>query len=214
MVLSKFSMNRQRSIGLRPVGVAVLLVLAFLFIGCADLAVPTPTKVADAADSMSADFLRPGERIRVVFNDIPDSPVPTEEVIPEDGRIILPRGVEVVVIGKKRTEVEKEIARIYVEEKKLYRKITANIERMASFISVGGEVRNPSAVMFRGDMTVTAAIASAGGFSEYANRSGVIITRAANKKQIKVNVRRAVNNPELDLILYPGDQIYVPRSKI
>jgi|Laugresu1bdmlbdd_1035124.scaffolds.fasta_scaffold35776_2 protein involved in polysaccharide export with SLBB domain len=214
MILSKFSMNRQRSIGLRPVGVAVLLVLAFLLVGCADLAVPTPTKVPDAADSMSADFLRPGERIRVVFNDIPDSPVPTEEVIPEDGRIILPRGVEVVVIGKKRTEVEKEIARIYVEEKKLYRKITANIERMASFISVGGEVRNPSAVMFRGDMTVTAAIASAGGFSEYANRSGVIITRAANKKQIKVNVRRAVNNPELDLILYPGDQIYVPRSKI
>jgi len=207
-------MNRQLSIGLRPVGMAVLLVLALLFVGCADIAAPTPNKVPDAADSMSADFLRPGERIRVVFNDIPDSPVPTEEVIPEDGRIILPRGVEVVVIGKKRTDVEKEIARIYVEEKKLYRKITANIERMASFISVGGEVRNPSSVMFRGDMTVTAAIASAGGFSEYANRSGVIVTRAANKKQIKVNVRRAVNNPELDLILYPGDQIHVPRSKI
>jgi len=214
MVLSKFSMNRQLSIGLRPVGMAVLLVLALLFVGCADIAAPTPNKVPDAADSMSADFLRPGERIRVVFNDIPDSPVPTEEVIPEDGRIILPRGVEVVVIGKKRTDVEQEIARIYVEEKKLYRKITANIERMASFISVGGEVRNPSSVMFRGDMTVTAAIASAGGFSEYANRSGVIVTRAANKKQIKVNVRRAVNNPELDLILYPGDQIHVPRSKI
>ncbi len=202
-------MNRQRSTGFRPVNVAVLLVLAFLFGGCADFAAPAPAKVPDVADAMSADFLRPGDRIRVVFNDIPDAPVPAEEVIPEDGRIILPRGVEVVVIGKKRTEVEKEIGKIYVEDKKLY-----NIERMASFISVGGEVRNPSSVMFRGDMTVTAAIASAGGFSEYANRSGVIITRAANKKQIKVNVRRAVNNPELDLILYPGDQVYVPRSKI
>ncbi|MFM7215512.1 MAG: polysaccharide biosynthesis/export family protein [Verrucomicrobiota bacterium] len=207
-------MNRQRSTGFSPVNVAVLLVLAFLFVGCADLAAPAPAKVPDVADAMSADFLRPGDRIRVVFNDIPDAPVPAEEVIPEDGRIILPRGVEVVVIGKKRTDVEKEIAKIYVEDKKLYTKITANIERMASFISVGGEVRNPSSVMFRGDMTVTAAIASAGGFSEYANRSGVIITRAANKKQVKVNVRRAVNNPELDLILYPGDQVYVPRSKI
>jgi protein involved in polysaccharide export with SLBB domain len=193
---------------------ALLLVLAFFFVGCANVTPLAPAKVPDVTDSMSADFLRPGDRIRVVFNDIPDAPVPTEEVIPEDGRIILPRGVEVVVIGKKRTDVEKEIARIYVEDKKLYRKITANIERMASFISVGGEVRNPSSVMFRGDMTVTAAIASAGGFNEYANRSGVIVTRAANKKQIKVNVRRAVNNPELDLILYPGDQIYVPRSKI
>ena len=196
------------------VKMALLFVVALLFAGCAGVPTQTPAKVPDTADSMSADFLRPGERIRVVFNDIPDAPVPAEEVIPEDGRIILPRGVEVVVIGKKRTEVEKEIAKIYVEDKKLYRKITANIERMASFISVGGEVRNPSAVMFRGDMTVTAAIASAGGFSEYANRSAVIITRAANKKQFKVNVRRAVNNPELDLILYPGDQIHVPRSKI
>ena len=207
-------MNRQSSNRSQPVSLAVLLLLVVFFVGCADVTPPAPAKVTDGADSMSADFLRPGDRIRVVFNDIPDSPVPTEEVIPEDGRILLPRGVEVVVIGKKRTDVEKEIARIYVEDKKLYRKITANIERMASFISVGGEVRNPSSVMFRGDMTVTAAIASAGGFSEYANRSGVIVTRAANKKQIKVNVRKAVNNPELDLILYPGDQIHVPRSRI
>lgn len=207
-------MNRQPPNGSRTANFAVLLLVAFFFVGCADITPPAPAKVPDGADSMSADFLRPGDRIRVVFNDIPDSPVPTEEVIPEDGRILLPRGVEVVVIGKKRTDVEKEIARIYVEDKKLYRKITANIERMASFISVGGEVRNPSSVMFRGDMTVTAAIASAGGFSEYANRSGVIVTRAANKKQIKVNVRKAVNNPELDLILYPGDQIHVPRSRI
>jgi len=214
MVSPKFAMNRQRPNGFRPVNLAALLLLAFLFVGCADITSPAPTKVPDVADSMSADFLRPGDRIRVVFNDIPDAPVPTEEVIPEDGRIILPRGVEVVVIGKKRTDVEKDIARIYVDDKKLYRKITANIERMASFISVGGEVRNPSSVMFRGDLTVTAAIASAGGFNEYANRRGVIVTRAANKKQIKVNVRRAVNNPELDIILYPGDQIYVPRSKI
>jgi len=214
MVSPQSAMNRQSSNRSQPVNLAVLLLLVFFFIGCADITPPAPAKVADGADSMSADFLRPGDRIRVVFNDIPDSPVPTEEVIPEDGRILLPRGVEVVVIGKKRTDVEKEIARIYVEDKKLYRKITANIERMASFISVGGEVRNPSSVMFRGDMTVTAAIASAGGFSEYANRSGVIVTRAANKKQIKVNVRKAVNNPELDLILYPGDQIHVPRSRI
>lgn len=207
-------MNRQCSTGIRPVNVAVLLLLTLLFVGCADFSALSPAKVPDVADAMSADFLRPGDRIRVLFNDIPDAPVPAEEVIPEDGRIILPRGVEVVMIGKKRTDVEKEIAKIYVEDKKLYTKITANIERMASFISVGGEVRNPSSVMFRGDMTVTAAIASAGGFSAYANRSGVIITRAANKKQVKVNVRRAVNNPELDLILYPGDQVYVPRSKI
>jgi len=165
-----------------------------------------------AADVQSADYLRPGDRIKIVYNDIPDVPTPTEQIVPEDGRILLPRGVEVVVIGKKRTDVEREIATIYVDEKRIYRKITVTIERMASFISVGGEVRLPSSVVYRGDMTVTAAVAAAGGFTEYANRSRVVVTRAASKKQITVNVRKAVSDPQLDLLLYPGDQVYVPRS--
>lgn len=174
----------------------------------------TDTGSVSAADTQSADYLRPGDRIKIVYNDIPDVPTPTEQVVPEDGRILLPRGVEVVVIGKKRTDVEREIASIYVDEKRIYRKITVTIERMASFISVGGEVRMPSSVVYRGDVTVTAAIAAAGGFTEYANRSRVVVTRAANKKQIDVNVRKAVRDPKLDLLLYPGDQVYVPRSII
>lgn len=193
-----------------------LLALALLS-GCAstppDSGNASPeTGSAPSADTQSADYLRPGDRIKIVYNDIPDVPTPTEQVVPEDGRILLPRGVEVVVIGKKRTDVEREIASIYVDEKRIYRKITVTIERMASFISVGGEVRMPSSVVYRGDMTVTAAIAAAGGFTEYANRSRVVVTRAANKKQINVNVRKAVSDPQLDLLLYPGDQVYVPRS--
>jgi polysaccharide biosynthesis/export protein VpsN len=172
----------------------------------------TETGSVSPADTQSADYLRPGDRIKIVYNDIPDVPTPTEQVVPEDGRILLPRGVEVVVIGKKRTDVEREIASIYVDEKRIYRKITVTIERMASFISVGGEVRLPSSVVYRGDMTVTAAIAAAGGFTEFANRSRVVVTRAASKKQINVNVRKAVSDPQLDLLLYPGDQVYVPRS--
>ena len=201
--------------------------LALLLAGCASTgstdsdsepAVPAGAGASAATspgdDALSADYLRPGDRIKIVYNDIPDSPTPTEQVVPEDGRIILPRGVEVVVLGKKRTDVEREIATIYVEEKRIYRKITVTIERMASFISVGGEVRAPSSVVYRGDMSVSAAIAAAGGFTEFANRSRVIVTRAATKKQITINVRKAVNDPKLDVMLYPGDQVYVPRSRI
>jgi len=194
--------------------------IALLSAGCsstgssdtADATSPVAPSGSPANDTQSADYLRPGDRIKVIFNDIPDSPTPTEQVVPEDGRIILPRGVEVIVIGKKRTDVEREIATIYVEEKRMYRKITPTIERMASFISVGGEVRSPSSIVYRGDMNVTAAIAAAGGFTEYANRNAVLVTRAANKKQIKVNVRKAVNNPTLDVTLYPGDQVHVVRK--
>lgn len=215
-------MKRSLLLLFRSVGPWAGLVLGLLISGCATTnpgtsSSPAPAGAGDAAapktsDVLSADYLRVGDRIKVVYNDIPDVPVPTEQVIPEDGRILLPRGVEVNVLGKKRTDVEREIASIYVDEKRIYRRITVTIERMASFITVSGEVRAPSAVVYRGDLTVTAAIAGAGGFTEYANRKEVTVTRAANKKQVKVNVRKAVSDPQLDLPLYPGDQVYVPRS--
>lgn len=204
-----------------------IVCVALLMAGCSNsrstdltnLAEPAPSFPAgsesgaavNGPNALSADYLRAGDRIKVIFNDIPDLPTPTEQIIPEDGKILLPRGIEVMVLGKKRTDVEREIASLYVDAK-IYRRITVNIERMASFISVEGEVRSPSTVMYRGDMNVTAAIAAAGGFTEFANRSGVVVTRAATKEQITVNVRRAVRDPRLNLPLYPGDSVYVPRS--
>ncbi len=184
-----------------------------------DLSGPAPGASAGSGSSvessallaLSADHLRPGDRIKIIYNDIPDIPTPTEQIVPEDGRILLPRGVEVMVLGKKRTDVEREIASLYIDGR-IYQRITVTIERMASYISVEGEVRTPSTVMYRGDMNVTAAIAAAGGFTEYANRSAVVVTRAATKEQLKVNVRRAVRDPRLNLPLYPGDSVHVPRS--
>ncbi|HRI15626.1 MAG TPA: SLBB domain-containing protein [Verrucomicrobiota bacterium] len=173
---------------------------------------PSGTNHVSDPQQLSSDILRPGDRIRIVYNDIPDAPTPTEQVIPEDGKILLPRGIEVTVGGKKRTDVEKEIMTIYVDEKRIYRKITVTIERMASFISVEGEVRTPSSIVYRADLNVLSAVAAAGGFTEFAKRSGVIVTRAATKKQEKVNATRAVRDPKLNVPLYPGDSVYVPRG--
>jgi protein involved in polysaccharide export with SLBB domain len=59
-------------------------------------------------------------------------------------------------------------------------------------------------------MTVTRAIATAGGFSPFANRKKVLLTRVDGKK-FTINCRRAVLHPEDDLPVYPGDVIYIPR---
>lgn len=191
----------------------VWLLLAGLIAGCdttpnPDPIAPPPSEVSKA---ISADTLRPGDRIRIVYNDIPDPPTPVEQVIPEDGKILLLRGLDVVVSGKKRSEVEREISALYVE-KGIYRKLSVTIERMASFISVGGEVRTPSSIMYRGDLTVLSAIDAAGGFTEYADRSDVILTRGATRQQIRVNAKRAVRDPRLNLPLFPGDSIHVERT--
>jgi protein involved in polysaccharide export with SLBB domain len=198
-----------------------LLLLAGVFSGCETASPPPPppsnpanssSTTGGGASPISADILRPGDRIKIIYNDIPDAPTPTEQIIPEDGKILLPRGIEVEVAGKKRTDVEREIAKIYVEDKRIYTKITVTIERMVSFVSVGGEVRSPNSIVYRGDLTVLAAIDAAGGFTEFAKRSDVIVTRAATKQQIHVNAKRAVRDPQLNLGLFPGDSVYVPRS--
>ena len=85
------------------------------------------------------------------------------------------------------------------------------IERLSLSISVGGEVRTAGSIAYLGDMTVTKAINAAGGFTEYADRTAVIVTRA-NRQQVFINVKKALSNPKLDLPMYPGDSIYVKRS--
>ncbi len=157
------------------------------------------------------DLLRAGERIKIVYQDIPDAPPTTEQQIPENGKLELPKGVEVVFANRLKTEVEKEIQDIYVNQKHLYPRMTVNIERQGLAVSVGGEVHTPGMVVHLGQMTVTRAINAAGGFNEFADRKDVIVTRAITKEQIHVNVKQAFDNPALDLPVYPGDSILVTR---
>ena len=188
------------------------LLVAGLMAGCTTSSPPPAAPAPEGAHAaLSADVLRPGDRIRIVYNDIPDPPTPVEQVIPEDGKLLLPRGYEVSVSGKKRSDVEREIAAIYID-KGIYRKMSVTIERMASFVSVEGEVRSPSSIVYRGDLTVLSAIAAAGGFTEYAKRSDVIVTRGGTREQISVNAKKAVRDPKLNLPLYPGDSVHVPRG--
>jgi protein involved in polysaccharide export with SLBB domain len=53
-------------------------------------------------------------------------------------------------------------------------------------------------------------IASAGGFTDFANKKKVKLTRVDGRTQI-VNCPKALDNPSLDPEVYPGDTIHVPR---
>ncbi len=199
----------------------MLCIGAQLFTGCQtlDSNEPAPSKsatgtseAAKAPGSLGMDYLRSGDRIRIVLADIPDAPTPTDDQIPEDGKLTLFKGVEISLLGKKRTDLEKEIEDIYVNQRHLYRKMKVTIERMGLFISVGGEVRTPSGtVPYIAGMRLTTAINAAGGCTEFANRRAVQIKRA-NGETLKVNLRKAVDDPNYDVPLYPGDTVHVHRT--
>jgi polysaccharide biosynthesis/export protein len=128
-----------------------------------------------------------------------------------------------------RTERDGEQTRMVVDIDDLVvdGKATLNIElRPKDVISVPldqtlnvfvyGEVRTPGVVSFLGSKKITLlqAIAQAGGTTEWAKKTKVIIKRKDRKTGkeivIKVNMRNMLNNKQTDIYLEEGDVVIVP----
>ncbi len=81
-------------------------------------------------------------------------------------------------------------------------------------IYVLGEVLRPGVLPLLPNMTVLQAVASAGGFTQYANEKGVYVLRAENGQQVKhpFNYKEVVKgvNIQQNIVLKPGDTIVVP----
>ena len=81
-------------------------------------------------------------------------------------------------------------------------------------IYITGEMNRTGAYPMSPGMTVMQAIASAGGFTQFANPSKTYILRTENGKKAKYrfNYKEVLkgNNPEQDILLKPGDIIVVP----
>jgi protein involved in polysaccharide export with SLBB domain len=170
----------------------------------------TPVGVSTGgAASQSAAVLRPGDRVTISFSDIPQPPQPFEVRIPEDGKITLPYNITVQTIGKTANQLQEEIRNAYVP--KYFVRMTVTIKAEERFYFVGGEVRAPARVPYGGDLTVLRAIDSVGGFTDFAKRKKIELRRA-NGQTHMINWYKAIENPKLDLPVYPNDQITVHKK--
>jgi polysaccharide export outer membrane protein len=77
-------------------------------------------------------------------------------------------------------------------------------------VTISGEVEKPGLISFSDGMTVTEAIAQAGGAAKTANLRKVTITRGSER--IPVNVKRILNDKSEDLILERDDQLFIRES--
>ena len=77
-------------------------------------------------------------------------------------------------------------------------------------VTVSGEVEKPGLISFSDGMTVTEAIAQAGGAAKTANLRKVTITRGSDR--IPVNVKRILNDKSEDIILERDDQLFIRES--
>jgi polysaccharide export outer membrane protein len=193
-------------------GVCVFLLLGFVPGGCSSS--PKP-KSSPALTGLSSEDSTPnsphfhvGETVIVALTGTAEQIPEHTEPIKEDGTLTLPYIGAVRAAGRTPGELQNEIHDLYVP--RYYVRLTVTVKSQDRVYYVGGEVKQPGRQLYVGETTVTRAIQSAGDFTDFANRRKVWLVRA-NGKHIKVNCNKALEDPALDLPVYPGDQIQVPR---
>lgn len=198
---------------LMMVGVAGLLGTA----GCIPGGGPTPppagkggtngTTMAEAPYGI--DVIQVGERITVIFSDMPNPPAPIEQLVRDDGTINLPFNQTIEAAGKKASQLQQEIRDRYLG--RYFKRVSVTVRIQGRIIHVGGYVRAPGRYEYQGRMTVLDAIKVAQDFNEFARRSKVRVTRA-DGTEIIVDCKKALKDPSKDVPIYPGDDVYVPKK--
>lgn len=130
-------------------------------------------------------------------------------IVNERGGIVLPFIGEIIAEGKTASELEREIQRTYID-REIYRSLTVNVIVPSQSFFVQGEVRSPQRYPIVTGMTLMQAIATAGGYTEFADPRRVTLTRGGVVRTI--NMRNIERDPRLDIPIESGDVIRVPRS--
>jgi len=159
-------------------------------------------------ENISPDIISTGDRLSIVFADIPN-PFVHDEKVRQDGNITLPIvGKTISVAGKTAGQLQEDIHKLFVPN--FYKRMTVTVKTDARFFTVSGQVRAPSLLPYVTDMTILRAIAAAGDFTDFADKRSVELTRA-NGQRFVVDCIKAQRDTKLDLPVYPGDQINIPR---
>jgi protein involved in polysaccharide export with SLBB domain len=170
----------------------------------------TQANVSSLLSSDNVARFRIGQTVLVTFSGSPVEIPPHAEPIKEDGTITLPLIGAVNALGKSAGELQNEIYSDYVP--KYYVRLTVTVTSSDRVYYVGGEVRAPNREVYLGDTTLTKAIQTAGGLTDFANHHKVYLIRASNGQRIRVDYDKALENPAKDPPVYPDDQIIVEKS--
>lgn len=155
--------------------------------------------------------MRVGDKITIRLTGVPtDGEFIVEVQIPESGDITVPLLTQTFhAVGRTAGNLAGEISQAY-KTQRIYTTPDVTVIPEERFVSVGGEVRSPTSVMYRPDLTLLTAINSSGGFTDYAKKNSVRILRG--QQVIYVDCAAAARTAGADPAVFPGDQIYVPRT--
>lgn len=173
-----------------------------------------PGTIANSAvtstNADSPEIIRPGYILLITFGDLPNQPPAFDQKVKDDGSITLIYNKVFQAAGKRTGDLEREIRDFYVPAYFINLTVTVRIATDTRSYYVEGEVRAPGQRPYISSITVSKAIAAAGGFSDFANKKKVRLIRADGRKET-VNCVDVLEHPEKDPQVYPEDKIHVPR---
>lgn len=121
----------------------------------------------------------------------------------ENGNVVLPRVGAWPAAGKDPVEIREQLTQAFGESLR-----NPSIEVIVlRRINISGEVRTPGLFHVDPTMTLTEAIALAGGPSVLANRKKIYLIRDGREVEIQLDQPYTV----VDLDLHSGDQLFVPQ---
>jgi polysaccharide export outer membrane protein len=191
---------------------------------------PVPATLTDAAVDEVTRLLDDRRKLnvgdRVAFRILEDREDPKQLVIADSGELEVPYVGRVKAAGKTCLQLAKELKSLL--EKDYYHRATISLavdalSRSRGKVYVYGQVRQPNFVEMPVDetMTVSKAILRVGGFSDFAKKDKVRITRKAEvagepNKLFIVNVDEVLKKgrQDMDLELQADDWIYVDQRII
>ena len=192
----------------------ILPMMALVLLGLAGCTSTKPDPGGETSEGTSASFefspdlLRSGDKISVIFSGLPSPMPPHEQTIREDGMItppLLKKSVQAA--GKTVGTLQEELHELYVPE--YFKSLTVTVKLEDRWFFVGGEVKTPGQKPYLGEMTVLKAVQAAGDFTDFANKSNVLLTRADGTGKEEVDCKKALKSAKYDRAVYPGDIIYV-----
>jgi polysaccharide export outer membrane protein len=156
--------------------------------------------------------IKPGEPIKITFQDTPTMIPPFEDKVKEDGSITLMYNKRFQAAGLTAGQLEQEIRKGYVPD--WFQNLTATVVPLERYrvYYVEGEVKQPGQRPCTGPITLSQAITACGGFTDFASKTSIRLIRASSGRTEKHNWNKILSHPELDPQVYPNDKIHVKRS--
>lgn len=161
--------------------------------------------------------LAPGDELE--FRVVSAPSMDTLQQVRADGRITLPMIDNIPASGMTLEDLTKRLRTAYVSQGYLTQVAANGINLIikksaANKFYVGGQVKKEGSFVYSYPTTVVRSIFEAGGFTETADPTRVIVIRRDGSYQV-VNVKKILaGNFQDDLQLQPMESVYVPTSTI